>query len=193
MTKSSIIPTTVPFNQANIRTGDLLFCSGKWLTARAIQLFTWSKINHVGVACHLQINGYKKLCMFEAMESRDVRIMNLEQSLNTLYWPKGGQVIWCPLQDTIDRDRVIQFCLDHWGQQYASWYQFLLFMSPRLRWARKLLGLSLDTNINRWHCSEIVTRALVEAGYKFNAEPALTTPGQVYNFNCYRDKLILIK
>ena len=176
-----------------IRTGDLLACKGTWLVSRGIRMVTGSEISHVGVACWLHFNGVKRLCMFEAMEGRDVRIVPVYKTLRHDYWDKGGKMYWKALDPVYQGDEIMSFCLEHWNEAYANYYQFLIILSPILRKLRALLGKSMDTDLNRYHCSELIATALREQGYDLSKNPALVTPGDLYTFDCYNPTGVLLE
>jgi len=174
-----------------IKTGDVLTCQGTWLISRGIQLITREKISHVGIAVWVHLNGRKKhLCMFEAMEGRDVGIVPLEETLKRSYWPRGGKM-WWQHTEGIDGYNVMDFCIQNWGAEYANKYQFVVGMSRLIRFIRTHMGKSLDTDPKKWHCSELVTRAFMAQGYKHDKEPAITTPGDVSRFSCLGKPILL--
>lgn len=169
-----------------IKTGDLLAFQGTWVMSKGIQWFTHSNISHVGIACWINFNGNAPiLCIFESMEGANVRIQPLYKTLETLYWPKGGKAFWKSLQPGYDGKDLMDFCLEHWIDSYASVYQFLLIASPRLRWLRKFRGGVIDTGTG-YHCSELIATGLKEQGYDLPKDPpALITPGDLYNLDCF--------
>jgi hypothetical protein len=165
-----------------IKNGDVLAFSGKWFFSKLIQFWTKDKISHVGLAIWISIEGTDILCVLEAMEGKGVRIVPLS---SYFLGKKPPDIYWCPINENqIDRQKVIAFALKNWNREYANIYQFILFMSPRLQWLRRLLGKSLDTDYERWHCSELITNALVEGGYPCDKVPALVSPGDVSRFSC---------
>jgi hypothetical protein len=167
-----------------VKNGDVLAFSGKWLFSKLIQFWTRDKISHVGLALWIEVEGAKILCVLEAMEGKGVRLIPLDDYYKSKRPP---DIYWCPIDDEIvDRHKVIAFALNNWNREYANIYQFILFMSPRLQWLRKLMGRSLDTNYDKWHCSELVTNALVFGGFPCEKVPALVSPGDVSRFSCLK-------
>lgn len=167
-----------------IKTGDLLAFHGTWFMSRGIQWFTHSDISHVGIACWVSFNGGQPLlCVFESMEGSNVRIQPLYKSLETLYWPKDGKCYWKSLHPKFDGKDLMDFCVEHWIDSYASVYQFLLIASPRLRWLRKFRGGVID--LPGYHCSELIATGLREQGYALPKEPPLITPGDMFNLDCW--------
>ena len=176
-----------------INTGDILICQGTWLLSKLIRLVTWQKASHVGIAIWITINGGKKrLCMFEAMEGKDVRIIPLHDALKNKYWSSGGKMWWHKIKDSnISGHEIANFYLQHWSDGYADKRQFILILLPIFQWIRNFFGWSVDTNPDRWHCSEIATRSLMEQGYEHNKDSALTTPGDVADFDCLYDGVLI--
>lgn len=177
----------------HIKTGDLLCCAGPWNFSRLIRLVTKSDISHVGLACWIQFNtGQKRLCMFEAVEGSDVRIVPLHHYLKTVFWPNSGKMWWQPLQnETINGSGLMDYCLQQWGQGYVGSYQFIVGMLPLLQRIRKWIGKPMDIDKNRFHCSELVTTALIQQGYQHTKEPVFTTPGEVSKFGCWGSRVLL--
>lgn len=175
-----------------IKTGDILTFKGTWLVSRGIQYVTGQEQSHIGIAVWLHLNGSRRLCLFESMEGSGVRILPLKRTLEDLYWAKGGKVWWHSYRDqSIDGDKVMKYCFDLWGAGYANHYQFVVILSPLIKKIRKFLGRSFDTDINRWHCSELVCSALINQGYKHDKDPAITTPGDIAKFPCITQGTLL--
>lgn len=168
-----------------IKTGDLIAFHGTWMMSRGIQIFTHHDISHVGLACWISFNGGTPLlCVFESMEGANVRIQPLFKTLESLYWPKGGKAYWKSLKPDYDGKDLMDFCVEHWIDAYASTYQFLLIASPRLQWLRKLRGGVID--MPGYHCSELIATALREQDYVLPKDPpALITPGDLYDLDCW--------
>lgn len=176
-----------------IQTGDILACAGPWNFSRFIRFMTKSDTSHVGVACWIQFNtGQKRLCIFEAIEGVGVRINPLHHYLRTVFWPNNAKMWWLPITDgKIKGAGIMDYCLQAWGQGYVGPYQFIVGMSPLLQRIRRWLGKSLDIDKHRYHCSELVTKALMSQGYQHTKEPALTAPGEVIKFSCLGKRILL--
>lgn len=172
----------------SIQTADVISMTGKRPFSKAVQLVTKNKKSHVGLAAWLSFNGgRRRLCVFEALEGKGVGFRPLSHILKLnipVYW---HQII----DPTIDRYGMMNFCLERWGESYADWYQFLIYLSPTIKYLRTLLGKSLDSHPARWHCAELVTTALVNQGFQWFKDPVLTTPGDVAKFSCLRDGILL--
>ncbi len=118
-----------------IKTGDVIVAAGNWNMSRAIRLFTRSRVSHVGIAVWLQFNDHApRLCMLEAMEGREIRILFLYKTLNRLYWPNGGKVWWKSINKLdICGEEIAAYCIDRVGDSYADRYQFVVAISPMIK------------------------------------------------------------
>jgi hypothetical protein len=172
----------------HIKTGDLLAAHGKWMASQLIQWYTGHPISHVGVACWINFNGGPRtLCMFEAMEGYDVRIVPVEKVLRTKYWTGGSKMYHKRLKNPYVGKELMSFCQEHWNDAYANHYQFILGISPKLQYIRSILGRSLDTDHTKMHCSELIAAGLREQNYEWNKELALVTPGEVFDADCWTE------
>lgn len=178
------------FARRLISTGDVFTCRGMWPFSRSIRWWTGDDVSHAGIAIwgRFAHENRERLFMFEAMEGYGVQLIPLSTALER-YWSTGGAVFWHPLSATFDGGAVANFALQNWTQAYASRYQFILGISPRLRWLRRLRGAKTD--LSGWHCSELVTRSVIAAGYKHEKPPEFTTPGDVGRLMCFRQRLEL--
>lgn len=163
-----------------IKTGDVLTFRGKWFSSKLIRWWTKQNVSHVGFALWLRFGEETedRLCILESMEPGGIRILPLSIVFNNygiMYWQK---------LIGLDGHEVIGWALQQWGKPYASWLQFLSIISPRIRKLREKLGFAEKVGEERFHCSELVTRALEFGGYEHNKEPAFTTPGDVQIFPC---------
>lgn len=164
-----------------IKTGDVIATSGYTWHGRLVQLVTREDVSHVGFAAWLGFNGGdKRLCLFDSQVGRGVGFEPISHCLM-----RGEHVYWYQLIDgNIKGPELLDFCIQHWGENYANIYQFIIFISPTLKFLRTFLGKDLDTSDDRWHCSELITSAFLAQGYAHDKEPVLTTPGDVTRFTC---------
>ena len=174
----------------DIKTGDLLLCRGNWIMSKCIRWVTGGQYSHAGIAVWLRFNGTKRLCMFEAMEGSDIRIVPVYDVLKEYYWPyrDNAYIIHKPLLRELgyDGDKLIHFLLDRWSFKYANWWQFFVIASPRIQWFRsKIFGRNEDTDKDKYHCSELVATALEDQGYELNKTASLVTPSDLDSFTCF--------
>lgn len=166
---------------SEIRSGDLLGFAGRGFWSSLIRWRTLSRITHVGFAFWFG----KRLAVIEARERRGVRLFPLQR-----YLEKGVAVHWYELLDDdyrVDRHRLIEEALAHWGQRYASPLQFLRSFGVATRRLCDWLQLPADTNPRRFFCSEFVQHCLQQAGYAGTSlPPSQTAPADVVWLPCFQ-------
>jgi hypothetical protein len=179
--------------RSKISTGDILSCAGSSWFSRLIRFKTRQSVSHVGLAVWVRFeNGKRRLCIFEAVEGHGVRLQPLCKYLETEFWNKNAKMWWQPIIDPkIKGDQLLDFCLTHWSDRYASPYQFIIGLFPLLQWLRKFLGKSLDDDARRWHCAELISNAFKKQGYFLSKEPAITSPGDVTDFSCLSPPVLI--
>lgn len=172
-----------------IKTGDVLAFRGHWLISKLICWWSGSDVSHVGLAVWLKFDYDKDetLCLIEAMDGLGVRITPLSQALEK-YWEHGGKAYWLQTDSHVAFNAV-KFAQEHWDESYVSLYQILLAASPKLQFLRGWRGAG--SNLDGWHCSELVTRSLMTVGHEPTKLPEYTTPGDVMRFACLRNRVEL--
>lgn len=166
---------------SQIKTGDILTCAGKGWVSTFIRLWTGSPITHTGIAIWADF-GYKGkvLCILEPHMFKGVALNPLKLVLERDY-PKGN-MYW--QANTLDGLVTAEFAMSQWRHDYANPWQFIVLGSRVARWLRHMLGKSIDTDKDRYMCSELVTRSLIEAGFPWEKDPSITTPAEVSQFEC---------
>lgn len=170
-----------------IQPGDVLLFEGRGFWSSVIRLRTASKITHAGFA--FEVHG--RLACLEAAEGSGVRIHPLDT-----YLAAGHRIHWHRLlarEYGVSRERVMDFALGEWGKRYASATQFLRsfgFAAARLA---NRCGCKIDTNADRWFCSELVQQGILSGGWKPEAEihPAQTPPGDLAFLPCLKPEGLL--
>ncbi|MGE0760133.1 MAG: YiiX/YebB-like N1pC/P60 family cysteine hydrolase [Pirellulaceae bacterium] len=176
-------------SEAPIANGDILLFEGRSWFAFGIKLRTRSQFSHAGVALWVNVDGTSRLCILEALEPWGVRLYPLDRYLDHCH-RKGERVHLYRLHESINRDKVAGFTLQQWGKRYASVWQFVLSWGRVTRFFRWLFGrpLNVDTDPERFFCSELVAEALRAGGYVPSVEddlaPCMTDPGAVALFPC---------
>lgn len=163
--------TNTPTQFRNVKSGDLLFFSGRRVFSRVIQLWTRSRWSHVGMAVRFDQDLY----VLESLECVGVRLVPLSVWLQ---WP-GDIAIGKTCLEQHDRDRLVRIGLQHLGERYASPRQFLRSFS--IVWSRlsRHWRLAADTSSSRWLCSEFVAYLLRSVGYLLPDEPARISPARL--------------
>lgn len=170
-----------------IKTGDLLACRGSWFVSKLIRWWTQEEFSHVAIACWISFNGEPpKLAILESMEGSGVRILPFDRVYRTQYKGKtNAYMVHMPLEGGLDNHKTMAYIMQLWNQKYANWWQFIIIMSPRLQWLRKLIMKTTDTDMDRYHCSEIIAYALQDQGYQLPKSPELMTPGDITRLTCW--------
>ncbi len=173
-----------------IKDGDVLTFAGSWRMSRLIRFWTGQKVSHVGIAIWLRFGQETedRLCVLESMEPGGVRIIPLSMALkesNAVYWQKLDSAL-------VDAHEALGWAIQQWGGKYASWLQFLSFISPRFRKLREWRGFPAKVG-SGYHCSELIAEALKFGGYKPPKDPALVTPGDIWDFKCLGEPVLIEK
>ena len=172
-----------------IQDGDVLAFRGTRLFSRLIKLWTRSRVSHVGIACWM----HDRLTVVEALEGVGVRVYPLSR-----YVGRGCDVDWYQVDQSandvlahgaLDRRAVVAFALSKWGLRYASPWQFLRSWGWLSRRVSESRGLPVDTNPDRFFCSELALDALRAGGYRgegYDKAAAETSPADVIELPCLR-------
>ncbi len=166
-----------------------------WVFMKLIELWTWSRYSHTGIACWITFedslgNKIRHLCIFDSFGLEPIRIAPMDKLIEDGFW----KIYWMSLgENMVSRNIVIDFCLPKWRKKYANIRQFVLFVVAPIRWIRSLLGFGMDTDEDRWHCSELVAAAIKAGGYPYEKSTALTTPEDVSRFSCLANPVLLEK
>jgi len=157
----------------NVRTGDLLLCSGRWLFSRLIESYTKSIFSHVG----LFVWWHERLLVFESVEHSGVRMS--PASFYVSNYAFGGKAYNGDLYigkvspDLADAalDKMLGFGGDELCRPYG-WKQL---------WAALLLLTPLSQKANQSYvCSEFVGALLAHAGLaKFTPKGQVLSPEDI--------------
>lgn len=174
-------PLLNDFALNKVKTGDIFTCAGRGWVSWFIKIWTGSPITHTGIAIWADF-GYegKVLCILEPHMFKGVALNPVKLVLERDY-PKG-YMYW--QANLLDGNVTAKYAMQQWRHDYASPWQFLVLGSRVARWVRSLMGRSYDTDADRFMCSELVARSLIEAGFPWHKEPSVTTPAEVSGFSC---------
>lgn len=176
-----------------IKTGDIFSCSGTAMYSKLIKAWTHDEITHTGIAVWVRFPQDEipdRLCILQAHIFKGVQLGLLSNVLTNDYWKYNGKVYWQKLNN-INGDNVASFALANWSKAYPSLYQFVIAGSKLVQAIRTATGRSLNINPEKFHCSELATRALIDAGFYYAYDPAVTTPSDVSKFSCLGPKVLL--
>jgi hypothetical protein len=165
-----------------VLTGDVFLFEGHSWFSWLIRHWTKRAQTHAAIAIWMRVGRTHRLCLFESMEGKGVRIIPAHRLFKE-YWQHRGRVWWHKLKG-LDRTSIVDFYLQHWCDEYTTPLQFWSMVSPLRRLWRAVLHLSPKYHDDRWHCSEICSSALIAGGFKTDLEPVTISPGQVATFSC---------
>lgn len=159
---------------------DLIAFEGTTPFELLIRLRTWSRYSHIGFV--LETHG--RTAVIESTDHSGVDINPIDLYLAdpkiTLHWFKLRAE-----EFGIDRDRLAEGLVDLWGKKYPRWSQFARTWGFFSRRIGDWLGQPIDTDPDRFFCSEYGMDRLIYAGLpqsvivdRFGRElsPAETSP-----------------
>lgn len=162
--------------RSQLRSGDLIFCSGEYLFSKAIRCITNSCWSHVGIV--FQLGSIERVLLLESVEDVGVRFAPLSKYLSDYQGgrPYEGRIAIARI-DGLAADQLknlaksgLDLLTQPWGWAVAVYILFRLFFN-RLRRpeARSFL------------CSELVSHGFAAAGIAFRAgKKRYVSPGDIW-------------
>jgi cell wall-associated NlpC family hydrolase len=169
----------VPYESVRdqLRTGDLVFCSGSYLFSRAIQRFTRSVWSHVAIV--YRDDTLQRLFVLESETGIGVRLAPVSKYLRDYHGrrrPYRGQIVIARVQPEVDVERVhkaISFGMDELTKPYDN--------SEILRIALRILfRVSRRTHDRKYICSELVQECYRQAGVSFKLADRFVSPQDIW-------------
>jgi cell wall-associated NlpC family hydrolase len=168
------LPVT-PYEQVRdqLRTGDLVFCSGSYLFSRLIQRFTRSVWSHVGIV--YRDEQLQRVFVLESETGIGVRLAPLSKYLRDYHGrrrPYRGEIVVARLQPTPDRaalERGISWGLDELTKPYDNGEIVRIA-------ARILFRIGRRTRDRKYICSELVQECCRQAGIEFRPRDNFVSP-----------------
>lgn len=161
-----------------LRTGDLVFCSGNYLFSRIIQKFTKSVWSHVGIIYRDEPLG--RILILESEKVYGVRLAPLSKYLKDYHGknkPYKGKVIVARVMPELQQQQMfkgISFGMDELTKPYDSW--------EIIRIAVRILFKITRRQKNRSYiCSELVQECFRQAGVRFNDNDTKVSPDDIWN------------
>lgn len=187
----------IPLDEAvrHIRTGDFLFFRGRSLWSWLIMVWTCSRVSHVGRAVWGDLAGKKILFVVESVEGVGVRLARVDDLLRNGEWIDWYRLRPKMFGKVLKPEVGVQFLLGLIGKRYASPWQFVRAFLHTGRLIGRLFRLPVDTNKERFFCSEAVAASLLADGYEDSnfIEPAGVSPGDLLELPClqFEGRLVL--
>lgn len=158
-------------NPNDLQTGDIVLYSGTRLWSRIIRAFSRSKWSHVGMIVRMRGDCW----VIESLEGKGVRWVPFSCWLE---W--GGEIGVGACNLTHEYIYAFQIWLEaQVGKEYACAWQFVRSFSFCWSRLRKIFGLKVDTDSERFFCSELIASALFYNGLEIPKHAAKMTPGDV--------------
>lgn len=161
----------------NLKTGQLIFCSGGYLFSGMIQKLTKSVWSHVAIVYKDEALG--RVLVLEAEPYVGIRLMPLSKYLEDYKGkrkPYKGHVYVADLETPIPQEemnKAISFGLDELTRPYDNWEIIRIFL-------RILFKVGKREQNRSYICSELVQEAFAQAGVHFPETDTYTSPKSIW-------------
>ncbi len=163
--------------RANLRSGDLFFCSGNYLVSRAIRHFTDSPWSHVGII--LVVKEIDRVLLLESVEDMGVRMAPVSKYLTDYEdgEPYDGMLVFARTTAATPQaiNAVAQFGCDELTRPYDKEEIGRIMARIALR-----IGREREANNRTYICSELVYECFKQAGYQFSHADDYVSPEDVW-------------
>ena len=166
--------------RGTLQTGDVIAFNGTDFLSGLFRRFTRSRYSHVGmVVVFADLREGERVFVLEALDKKGVVLMPLSAKL----YEYQGQAWWFQLQagdhaGTVPatvRERIYEYLMQQLGKQYD--YQDIKQIVQKILKVGRALSRAEDTT--RLICSELVARALQQAGLHTFVDCSSVTPGEI--------------
>jgi cell wall-associated NlpC family hydrolase len=162
----------------NLKTGDLIFCSGDYTFSKLIEGFTKSVWSHVGMIYKDENLG--RVLVLESEKMYGVRLAPLSKYVKDYHGknkPYKGQIVIAklqPLPETQVMNNAISFGLDELTKPYDN--------SEIIRIALRILfQIGKRKRDKKYVCSELVYECFAKAGITFIPKDRMITPDDIWS------------
>jgi hypothetical protein len=160
-----------------LKTGQLIFCSGNYLFSGVIQRLTKSTWSHVAIVYKDEELG--RVLVLEAEPLVGIRLIPLSKYLYDYKGkkkPYKGMLFISDLQTPLAKpelNKAISFGLDELTRPYDNWEIFRIMI-------RILFHISKREKNRNYICSELVRDAFAEAGVEFPYTDTYISPDAIW-------------
>ena len=165
----------------DLRSGDLIFCSGSYLFSGLIQRFTGSVWSHIGVV--YRDEALQRVFVLESEAGIGVRLVPLSKYLRDYHGrrrPYRGQIVIGRFASGLDADQVrnaVSYGMDLLTKPYDN--------SEILRIAARILfRIGRRTRDRKFICSELVDECFHAAGVRFTRPDNYVSPDNIWCNDC---------
>ena len=164
--------------RGQLRSGDLVFCSGSYLFSGLIQRFTRSVWSHVGIVYkddHLQ-----RVFVLESETAIGVRLAPVSKYLRDYHGrnrPYRGQIVVARIHPEVDAQGIklaISFGMDELTKPYDNFEILRIAM-------RILFRIGRRRRDRKYICSELVYDCFRQAGVSFKLNDNYVSPDNIWN------------
>ena len=161
-----------------LRTGDLVFCSGSYFFSGLIQRFTRSVWSHVGIL--YKDDTLQRVFVLESETMIGVRLAPVSKYLRDYHGrnrPYRGNIVVARVQPDVDVAavrRAISYGMDELTKPYDN------FEIVRIAF-RILFRVSRRTRDRKYICSELVYDCFRKAGVHFKLNDEFVSPDDIWN------------
>lgn len=161
-----------------LKTGDLIFCSGNYLFSKVIQKFTKSVWSHVGVIYRDEPLG--RILVLESEKVYGVRLAPLSKYLKDYHGknkPYKGCIVVARIIPELPQQQIfnaISFGMDELTKPYDNWEIFRIAI-------RILFKISRHEKNRNYICSELVQECFKQAGVRFEDNNTKISPDDIWN------------
>lgn len=170
-------PVPYEFVRDDLKTGDIIFCSGSYLFSAGIQKLTRSPWSHVGII--YKDVELKRVMVLEAEPYVGIRLMPVSKYLKDYKGtnkPYKGNVYVASLDQPIAKEelnKAISFGLDELTRPYDNWEIFRIL-------TRILFKIGKRERNRHYICSELVRDCFHKAGVRFNYTDSYISPQSIW-------------
>jgi uncharacterized protein YycO len=161
-----------------LRTGDIVFCSGTYFFSKTIQWFTKSVWSHVGII--YRDDHLERIFVLESETAIGVRLVPLSKYLRDYHGrnkPYKGRILIgriTPEPDNQKLKQAISFGMDELTRPYDNWEICRIAIRILFKRGRK-------NRDRKYICSELVYEAFRKAEIAFKFNRSSISPDDIWN------------
>lgn len=172
----------VPYDEIrnNLKTGDLVFCSGDYTFSKLIQYFTKSVWSHVGIIYY--DTALDRMLILESEKLYGVRFAPLSKYIKDYHGknkPYKGKIMIARLEPEITMEEIskgLRFGIDELTKPYDDWEIVRIAM-------RILFKKGKRVKDRKYICSELVQACYQQAGVRFSYRNKIISPDDIWSDN----------
>ena len=149
-----------------LKSGDLLFTSGRYFVSKAIQHFTNSPWSHVGIILH--VKAIDRVLLLESVEDMGVRFAPLSKYVLDYEHGKPYRGILVVARPSGVTREIVTKLAQHGTDELTRPYDKDEIVKI---FTRIVLGIGKKERDREYICSELVYECFANAGYKFTYDP----------------------